>query len=386
MIARRQLTVASPIAPASLARAFFTSARGDTSAIQRASASIATAFGSSRVVLTDSGTSALVLALRATVPNGGTIALPAYGCVDLVAAALYAGARIRLYDIDPETLSPDLDSLRRTLERGVDAVLVAHLFGYAADVRAVQAIASAAGVPVIEDAAQGAGATLGGARLGSLGELAVLSFGRGKGLCAAGGGALLTSGNARSSIIDLASPVQPKGLKSLAITSVQWALGRPALYAIPSGIPWLHLGETVYHPATEPVGMSLASASLVPAALALEPADLTLRRAHAAHLDALVAESPTFAPVMPIESSQAGYLRYAARDLRGNRTVARSLGIVKPYPGTMAEYSQLRSIVFSNEPATPGASEIARSLFTLPTHRFVNQTDLAALHAWLRAT
>ena len=64
-----------------------------------------------------------MLALRALVPAGGTIAYPSYACIDLTTAALGANVRVRLYDIDPVTLSPDLDSLRAAVARGVDAIL-----------------------------------------------------------------------------------------------------------------------------------------------------------------------------------------------------------------------------------------------------------------------
>src|SRR5262249_44483228 len=122
----------------------------------------------------------LVLAMRIAAGTSGVVGLPSYACVDLAAAALGAGVRVRLYEVDPATLSPDLDSVRRMISRGVSAIVIAHLFGYPSDVPAVRELADREGVPVIEDAAQGAGGSLHQTRLGALGELAVLSFGRGK--------------------------------------------------------------------------------------------------------------------------------------------------------------------------------------------------------------
>jgi dTDP-4-amino-4,6-dideoxygalactose transaminase len=149
-------------------------------------------FGARDVILTDSGTSALILALRSLLPQGATIAYPAYACVDLTAVALRARMRVRLYDLDPATLSPDLDSVRAAIGRGVDAIVVAHLYGYPADVAGVEELAALHGIPVIEDAAQGAGGTVRGMRLGSLGDVSILSFGRGKGTTCGSGGALLS--------------------------------------------------------------------------------------------------------------------------------------------------------------------------------------------------
>jgi len=135
-----------------------------------------------------------VLALRAFVPPGGSVAYPGYGCIDLSAAAVRAGVKVRLYDLDPVTLSPDLSSLGKTISRGVDAIVVAHMFGYPADVPGVRDLASNAGVTVIEDAAQAAGGTLETVPLGALADASILSFGRGKGTTAGSGGALLFRG------------------------------------------------------------------------------------------------------------------------------------------------------------------------------------------------
>src|SRR5207247_5224225 len=109
-------------------------------------------YGALDAILTDSGTSALILALRAVVRPGGTIAYPGYSCIDLTSAAVGAGMRVRLYDLNPSTLSPDLESVERAINRGVNAIVVAHLYGYPADVGAVQELARKSGIPVIEDA------------------------------------------------------------------------------------------------------------------------------------------------------------------------------------------------------------------------------------------
>jgi dTDP-4-amino-4,6-dideoxygalactose transaminase len=384
VIGRRQLAATSAISPVSLARAFAASLGSAQAAEARAKEVLERDFRATRAVLTDSGTSALVIALRLAAPNGGVVGFPGYACVDLAAAARRAGVRVRLYDLDPETLSPDLESVRQLLGRGVDAIVVAPLFGYPADVPAVRALASEAGVAVIEDAAQGAGGTLGDRRLGSLSDLSVLSFGRGKGLCAGGGGALLGSGDrwlARMSELELAS--NGRGWSGLAKTGVQWALGRPSVYALPSMLPWLHLGEMVYHPAGEPSAMATASSALLLSALDLEPSDLALRRAHAALLSETAMHARALAEIAPIAGAWPGYLRYAVRDLGGAQRAQPALGIMQPYPRTLAEQQELRPVLMDREPPTDGATEIRRTLYTLPTHRFVTRRDLALLATWM---
>lgn len=387
MIGRRQLAVASPISVRALARAFVASSRRDENRIARARALVRERFEASSVVLTDSGTSALVLALRLAVPRGGVVAFPAFACVDLVSAAQVAGVRVRLYDIDPATLSPDLDSLDRTLARGVDAIVVAHLYGYAADVPGVQSRAAARGVPVIEDAAQGAGGMLGAHRLGTFGDLRVLSFGRGKGLCAGGGGALLASPGQWASRVDaVALGDAPSGAGGLLKTAAQWVLGRPGLYAIPSMLPWLRLGEMVYHPGHEPESISRGSCELLASALSIEERDLNARRARADALQRAAAGCPAISPVTELAGARSGFLRFPVRDLSRSRRPDASMGVLRSYPGTLAEQPQLLPILVAGEPPMPGATELGRSLFTLPTHRFVSSGDVEALSDWLATT
>lgn len=350
-------------------------------------AHLAQTFSAHGAVFTDSGTSALVLALRILVGKGGSVAFPAYACVDLAAAALYAGVKVRFYDTDPVTLSPDLDSVLRVLKQGVAAVVVAHLYGFPADVPRVNEIALAHGASVIEDAAQGAGGTLLAARLGSFGPLTVLSFGRGKGLTGGSGGALFATTPEYAE--RLASVSRSRGTRAgwrdLAVAASQWIFGRPALYSIPSAIPGLRLGEMVYHRASEPAPLSAAAAALVRASLVPAEREIAVRRANADALMTAVGGSIGVEAIRPVSGGMSGYLRFPVRDLERRAEVPR-LGIVRAYPRTLIEEKELRSCLYPNEKAPAGAVELRRSLFTLPVHSLVTPRDLKELAAWLRST
>src|SRR5512134_2129059 len=188
---RRQLPVHSPLSPRALAGGVL-AALGRAEPGPRVERGLRDGLDARAVLGTDSGTTALRLALWAVADGRRLpIALPAYGCYDLATAAIGAGVRVVLYDIDPDTLGPDPDELHALCAAGVAAIVVAHLFGIPVDMRVVNDVAAAAGVPVIEDAAQGGGAALDGRPLGAWGSLVVLSFGRGKGTTAGRGGALV---------------------------------------------------------------------------------------------------------------------------------------------------------------------------------------------------
>ena len=77
---------------------------------------LCTLYDADDALLVDSGTHALELAIRLAVHLSGesaVVALPAYSCYDIATAAVGADVRVTLYDVDPVSLAPDLDSLAR---------------------------------------------------------------------------------------------------------------------------------------------------------------------------------------------------------------------------------------------------------------------------------
>ena len=385
MILRRQLPVYSPIRLSAIARAAFrTSEDAGRLSYHVVRERLADRFGAQALALTDSGTSALVLALRLAVGQGGTVAFPGYSCIDLAAAARLAGVRVRLYDVDPTTLSPDLDSVKRALQRGVDAVLVAHLYGYPADVPAVAELSRPFGVTVVEDAAQGAGGMLRGSRSGAFGPLSVLSFGRGKGTTGGSGGALMAVSRDWADRINTACETLRKasrGWTDLAAAAAQWMFGRPSLYGFPAAIPILRLGEMVYHPAHEPASLSSGAAALVCDALNMDDKEVEVRRHNVARLRA-AATGSSLIPMEPVTGGIAGELRFPVRSM--NHAPAPKLGIYRGYPQTLAEQPELRPCLHDGEGEQVGALELRRSLLTLPSHSRLTSRDVANLQSWLR--
>jgi perosamine synthetase len=384
MMIRRQLPVASPLTAANILGATLaTIARRDAS--DRVRNALASEFNATQVTLTDSGTSALVLALRMFAKPGAPVAMPAYVCVDLIAAARRAGVRIRLFDVDPHTLSPDMDSLQRVLAAGVSAVVIAHLYGFPADMPGVLRLARDAGVPVIEDAAQHAGATIAGASAGSFGDVTVLSFGRGKGTTSGSGGALLAGRT-----LDAGGDFPGHSLQHMSSTGVlvtataTWILGRPSIYSLPASIPSLHLGETVYHEAGEPRSMSRAAVTLLDQTLPGMRSAAHARQANALILRDAADQSRNLDTVRAIETGESGYLRFPVL-LRDDPRDNGALGIARGYPRPLSLDPQMQPCLIASREPLHGAHELARRLVTLPTHHMVTTFDLERLSAWLRA-
>lgn len=383
---RRQAPVLSRVSPRGLLDGLGAAVGLRAGAHAEVSSALKQRYGSLDLVLADSGTSALILALRKVVGPGATVAYPSYGCIDLTTAAIGAGVRVRLYDLDPATLSPDLDSVRAVISRGVDAIVVAHLYGYPADIVGVSNIAADHGIPVIEDAAQGAGGTLFGALLGSIGDVSILSFGRGKGTTAGAGGALLVRTPALAEWTSRERSVLARGSsggKEVVSLVAQRLLTHPYLYRLPSSIPGLKLGEMVYRAPRSPRAMSSAGAAVLRWALRDEPRQISSRRERANALLARLARSSAVKAICPIQGGESGFLRFALIDARGSLTPSMDLGARRGYPMTLAQHSQLAPLIAAGESAGPGAELLRDRLFTLPTHFRVNESDLAGVSEWV---
>ena len=380
---RRQLTVASPLTAANIAGALLDTIAGRDRSEDVRSA-LAIEFKANEVALTDSGTSALVLALRMFAKPGVPVAMPAYACVDLISAARRANVRVRLFDIDPLTLSPDMDSLQRVIAEGVSAVVVAHLYGFPADMPAIMQAARDAGIPVIEDAAQHACATIGGKPAGSFGDVTVLSFGRGKGTTSGRGGALLTRSHSVGPISALTHDLESaSSTKDLAIAKASWMLGRPSIYGLPASIPALHLGETVYHEASEPKRMSHAAVALLHRTLRTMHQAASVRRGNAILLRDASAQSRHLSGVRAIEGSESGYLRFPVL-LRNDVLDEPALGIARGYPRPLLMEPEIQPCIVDSKEPLHGAYELATRLVTLPTHHMVTLSDIARVTQWLR--
>lgn len=335
-------------------------------------------------VLTDGATSALASALRIAVPPGRAVALPGFGCVDLVAAALFANVAVVTYDIDPATLNPDLDSVRRAIAGGAGAVVIAPLFGFPVDVEGLRSITVPAGVPVIEDAAQGAGGAWHERHLGSFGDVVVLSFGRGKGTSAGRGGALVSrQADFDAPVHDLRAELADgdAGWRDWMISVAVWALARPSLYAIPSSMPSLRLGEMVFHEAHAPLAMTDRAVAMLPAALRQVSGAASQRGAVAAQLRTrLLGRIGNRLPT-PIDGGRCGWLRLPLLDEAG-RGPSATLGILRSYPLPIRAMPEGRSLLVRNQNYEPGADLLARTLLTVPTHRFVTSDVIDQIGVW----
>jgi pyridoxal phosphate-dependent aminotransferase EpsN len=146
-----------------------------------------------------SGTAALHLALRLLgVGPGDEVFCPTLTFVATANPIVYQGARPVFLDsertswnLDPNVLEAAL-AHKAAQNRLPKALIVVHLFGQSADMRAILALARRYDVPVVEDAAEALGTLYEGQQVGAMGDVGVLSFNGNKIITTTSGGALIS--------------------------------------------------------------------------------------------------------------------------------------------------------------------------------------------------
>jgi dTDP-4-amino-4,6-dideoxygalactose transaminase len=165
--------------------------------------------GAKHVVACASGTDALLMVLMAKgVGRGDAVLCPSFTFCATGEAVALTGATPVFVDVDEATFNIDAASLKRGIatakQRGLKpvAVIPVDLFGQAADHDAIADVAEAEGLFVLDDAAQGFGASYKGRRLGTFGLATATSFFPAKPLgCFGDGGAILTDDAALAEVL-----------------------------------------------------------------------------------------------------------------------------------------------------------------------------------------
>ncbi|MGO9320172.1 MAG: DegT/DnrJ/EryC1/StrS family aminotransferase [Solirubrobacteraceae bacterium] len=148
--------------------------------------------GAGQAIGVANGTEAITIALRAMgVGPGDEVVVPSFTFYASAEAIPPTGATPVFCDIDPETYCVTAETVRAALTPRTKAVIAVHLFGNVAPIADIEAL----GVPVLEDAAQAAGSTVGEGRPGALGTAATFSFFPSKNLGCFGDGGMITTGD-----------------------------------------------------------------------------------------------------------------------------------------------------------------------------------------------
>jgi len=148
-------------------------------------------------VAVGSGTEALHLVARAMdIGPGDEVIIPAFSFIASAWFAEYVGARIVYADVDESTFTIDPKGIEKLVTDKTKAIVATHIYGQAADMDPILAIAKERGLKVVEDAAQAHLAKYKNRPVGDLGDAAIFSFYPSKNLGALGEGGCVTSRDA----------------------------------------------------------------------------------------------------------------------------------------------------------------------------------------------
>lgn len=150
--------------------------------------------GVGQAIAVCNGTAALHLALAALgIGPGDEVIVPTLTFIATANAVTYTGATPVFIDSEPETWNLDPAQLERAITPRTRAILVVHLYGQPAQMEPIQKVASRHGLPVIEDAAEAHGATIGDRVVGGIGDVGTFSFFGNKIVTTGEGGMVVTN-------------------------------------------------------------------------------------------------------------------------------------------------------------------------------------------------
>jgi len=328
----------------------------------------------------ESGTAALAASLCAAkkIKNQNNpcdepeVILSAYACPDLVSAAVFAGLKPVLVDLEPERPWMDLAQLEAAMGTNTVAIIGVNLFGLAERWQQLAVLAKKYGVILIEDSAQYFPGE--DEAIEWHGDLVVWSFGRGKPVSLLGGGGVLCRNPALFSAlkyIDATSSGLNKRFLFLLKAKLYNLMISPYLYWLPQSLPFLHLGETRFHELANIGAIDSQRLGLLAENLERYQKDgnaVTCRENIAQML--VTTKAIIDLPKVCQADANRRLLRYPLlvdADCRENiylELLKKGLGVSKMYPKTLPNIAGLEQ-VFEGRQRYPNAEQFASRLLTL---------------------
>ena len=184
--------------------------------VERFEESVRKITGAKHAIAVSNGTVALRLALHLVdVRAQDEVIVPPLSFVATANAVSHLGAIPHFVDIDNETLGMSCMALIKRMDeiairkngsvfnketgRRISAIVPVHIFGNPADIYGLKKIADSWNLPIVEDAAEALGSSLGGKHCGLIGDVGVLSFNGNKLVTTGGGGMIMTNSDSLAS-------------------------------------------------------------------------------------------------------------------------------------------------------------------------------------------
>ncbi len=357
-------------------------------------------FGVSHCETVSSGKTALYCILKSLhklSPEKNEVLIPAFNCYCVASAVLRAGFKVRLCEVDPNTLDFDFMMMTKELKNKdrLLCVVATHLFGMHANVSKLKSLINDDSIFIVEDAAQVMGGKENEVPLGLQADVGFFSLGRGKAYTTCEGGIIVTNRNDIDQGVHGVVETLPKH-NSVEIgmmifkAVVLLIFSRPWLFWLPKSLPFLGLGETHFE-----ADFKIRKLSSFQAGLswnwvkALEK----IRKERYENSSFWVSffnknQLPGIDSIAKTNSAARDLLRFPIRmhskelckkilklsNLQG-------LGITITYPLPLNQLPQVTGFAAN---AFPKAKQCSDLVVTIPVHRFVSKSDRRKIETLLK--
>jgi dTDP-4-amino-4,6-dideoxygalactose transaminase len=347
--------------------------------------------GVRHIFFLSSGRGALTLILRAFAQQSrrNEVLIPAYTCFSVPSAIVKAGLKIRLCDIDMNTLDFDYSALEKMDWGNVLCISPSNLFGLVSNLPEITRIAKRHGAFVIDDAAQSLGASLSGIKSGTMGDVGLFSLGRGKVISTYEGGVVVTHSDGIAEELSREPYVEVKR-QSISIMFLK-LLGysiflQPRLYGIPHRMPFLEIGASKFDPNFIIDGFSRFQIAIGSLLLRELDALNEQRREIAEILTQGLMEKHGLMMPRSLKASYPIFLRFPflamnqeLRERIYTDLLLKGIGVTKMYPTGIHRITGIGPYLVNGQEKFPQTDLISSSILTLPTHPLLTGKDLATM-------
>lgn len=330
---------------------------------------------------------ALILAALKSLSDRRQVVIPAYTCFSVPSAIAKAGLEITLCDVDPLSFDFDYKLLPQVMTSNTLCVVPDHLFGIPSDMDRLVALCKDRGVFIVEDAAQAMGGRYKGKTIGTIGDVGFFSFGRGKNITCGSGGVIVTNSDAIAKAVaaqyaNLREPGVASALKDFFQVLFMSVFIRPSLYWLPAGMPFLRLGETIFHKDFPVEKLSRRKAGLLRHWWKRLTQSNQTRTETAIYLSERLQMKAPWPPPIPYLRLPVLMDSREARDRIYSLSQKRGLGISRMYPSPINDIEEIKASFKGKD--FPAAEMIAEKLLTVPTHHLLSEKDKKSISELFR--
>jgi dTDP-4-amino-4,6-dideoxygalactose transaminase len=312
-------------------------------------------------VAVNNGTTALVAAIQALdLQAGDEVITSPFTFIATLNAILEAGAVVRFADISLDDFALDAASVEAQITDRTRVIMPVHLYGQAADMGRIMALAARHGLHVIEDSAQAHGAAFEGRPVGGFG-IGCFSFYATKNLTTGEGGIITTNDAA---IADTLRVLRNQGMRA----------------------------RYEYVMAGHNYRLTDLQAAVVLPQLDTYPAQLEARRRNAARLTELLADVEGLTLPRELPGRTHVWHQYTLllpeghdRQAMADGLAARGVGSGIYYPRPVYDYDTYRARPDVIQTGTPIAEDAAARCLSIPVHAHLTDNDLETVAAAVRA-